>query len=138
MHWTLFALLSAISAAAVAVLGKIGLKNVDTTLATSIRSVVMAVFLVTVSLSLGKFSGLQNIDNKALLYIVLSGIAGALSWLFYFFALKVGPASGVSAVDRTSAVFVLILAVLFLGESLTWMKAVGALLIVGGAILMIL
>lgn len=138
MHWTLFALLSAISAAAVAVLGKIGLKNVDTTLATSIRSVVMAVFLVAVSLSLGKFSGLQNIDNKALLYIVLSGIAGALSWLFYFFALKIGPASGVSAVDRTSAVFVLLLAVLFLGESLTWMKLLGSILIVAGAVLMIL
>ncbi len=138
MHWTIFALLSAVFAALVAVLGKIGLKDVDSTLATSIRSVVMAVFLVTVALSLGKFSSLHTITNKALLFIVLSGIAGALSWLFYFFALKVGPASGVSAVDRTSTVFVLILAVLFLAESVTWLKVLGALSITLGAILMIL
>ena len=138
MHWIIFALLSAVFAGAVAVLGKIGLKGVDSTLATSLRSIVMAVFLVVVSLSLGKFSSLNSIDNKALFFIVASGIAGALSWLFYFLALKLGPASGVSAIDRTSAVFVLILAVLFLGEALTWMKAAGALLIVGGAILMIL
>ncbi len=138
MHWTIFALLSAVFAALVAVLGKIGLKDIDSTLATSIRSVVMAIFLVTVALSLGKFSGLHTITNKALLFIVLSGIAGALSWLFYFFALKVGPASGVSAVDRTSTVFVLILAVLFLAESVTWLKVLGALSITLGAILMIL
>lgn len=138
MHWTIYALLSAVSAGAVAIFGKIGLTGVDSTLATSIRSVVMAIFLVSISLSLGKFSGINAIDNKALFFIVASGIAGALSWLFYFFALKVGPASGVSAVDRTSAVFVLVLAVLFLGESLTWMKAVGAVMIVGGAVLMIL
>lgn len=141
MHWTIFALLSAVSAAAVAILGKIGLKGVDSTLATTIRAVVMSVFLVVVTLSLGKFNGIssiQSIGNKALIYIVLSGIAGALSWLFYFFALKFGPASGVSAIDRTSAMFVLILAVLFLGETLTWFKAIGAIFIVGGAILMIL
>ena len=138
MHWTIFALLSALSAAAVAILGKIGLKQVDTTLATSIRSIVMAVFLVIVSLSLGKFNSVGSIDNKALLYITLSGIAGALSWLFYFFSLKMGPASGVSAIDRTSAVFVLLLAVLFLGETFTWLKVLGSILIVVGALLMIL
>lgn len=138
MNWTIYALLSAVSASAVAILGKIGLSGVDSTLATSVRSVVMAVFLVIVSISLGKWSQLNTIDNRALFFIIASGIAGALSWLFYFFALKTGPASGVSALDRTSAVFVLILAILFLGESLTWMKAIGAICIVGGAILMIL
>ncbi len=138
MHWTIYALLSAVFAGAVAILGKVGLKGVDTTLATSIRSVVMAVFLVIVAISLGKFSTVSSISNKALLFIVLSGIAGAISWIFYFFALKVGPASGVSAIDRTSVVFVLLLSVLFLGESLTWLKAVGAVLIVSGAIFMIL
>ncbi len=138
MHWTIYALLSAVFAGAVAILGKVGLKGVDTTLATSIRSVVMAVFLVIVAISLGKFSTMSSISNKALFFIVLSGIAGAISWIFYFFALKVGPASGVSAIDRTSVVFVLLLSVLFLGESLTWLKAVGAVLIVSGAIFMIL
>lgn len=137
MHWTIYASLSAIFAALVAVLGKIGLKDVDSTLATSIRAVVMAVFLVIVAVSLGKFSNVHAISNKALTFIVFSGIAGAMSWIFYFFALKVGPTSGVSAIDKMSTVFVLVLAVLFLGESLTWLKALGALAMTVGAVLMI-
>ncbi len=137
MHWTIFATLSALFAALVAVLGKIGLKDVDSTLATSIRSVVMAVFLVSIALSLGKFSSLHTISSKALTFIIFSGIAGALSWIFYFWALKIGPTSGVSAIDKTSTVLVLILAVLFLGESLTWLKGLGALAMTIGAVLMI-
>lgn len=138
MHWTIFALLSAIFASLVAILGKIGLKDVDSTLATSIRSVVMAVFLVIVAFSLGKFANIQSITNKALLFIILSGVAGALSWLFYFFALKLGPASGVSALDRTSVIFVFVLSILFLGESLTLFKVLGVICIAVGAMLMIL
>lgn len=137
MHWTIFAFLSAIFAALVAVLGKIGLKDVDSTLATSIRSVVTAVFLIIVALSLGKFSNIHTIGSKALTFIIFSGIAGALSWIFYFFALKVGPATGVSAVDKMSTVFVLVLAVLFLGESLTLLKVLGALAMTVGAVLMV-
>lgn len=136
MHWTIYALLSALFAGAVGILGKIGLKGIDTTLATSIRSIVMMLFLVIVSVSLGKFSNLSSIDNKTYLFIFASGIAGALSWLFYFYALKLGPATGVSAIDRTSVLFVLILAVLFLGEKLTLYKGLGAILIACGAILM--
>jgi transporter family protein len=136
MHWSIYALLSAIFAAFVAVLGKIGLKNIDSTLATTIRSVVMAIFLVMIAFSLGKFSFLHTIDNKALLFIVLSGVAGALSWLFYFFALKSGTVSGVVALDRTSVIFAFVLAFLFLGESITWQKGLGAFLVAGGAFLM--
>jgi bacterial/archaeal transporter family protein len=136
MTWIIFALLAAVSAAAVAIFGKIGLQNVDSTLATTVRSIVMATFLVIVSLSLSKFKLLHTIDNKALTFIVLSGIAGALSWLFYFFAIKTGPASSVAALDRLSVVFVLILAILFLGEAFTWKAAGGAALITIGAILM--
>ncbi len=134
--WIIFAILSAISAALVAVFGKIGIKNVDSTLATTVRGIVMAVFLVIVSLALGKAKLLGTIENKALLFIVLSGIAGAMSWLFYFFALKFGPASAVAALDRLSVVFVLLLAILFLGESLTWKSGLGAALVTTGAILM--
>lgn len=132
----IFAGLSAAFAALVAVFGKIGISKIDSTLATTVRAVVMAVFLVIVSFSLGKVKLLEAFDSKAVVFIVLSAIAGALSWLFYFLALKNGPASGVSAVDRLSVVFVLILAVLFLGEKLTWKSGIGAILLTIGAVLM--
>ena len=134
--WILMALLSAVAAALVAIFGKIGIKNLDTTLATTVRAVIMATFLVIVSLILGKAKLLGTIENRAFVFIIFSGIAGAMSWLFYFFAIKLGPASGVAALDRLSVVFVLILAILFLGESLTWKSGIGAALITFGAILM--
>lgn len=136
MTWIIFALLAAVSAAGVAILGKIGVQNLDTTMATTVRAVVMAVFLVIVSLLLGKQTMLNTINNKALLYITLSGIAGALSWLFYFFALKFGPASAVAALDRLSVVFVLVLAALFLNEGINLKSGIGAALLTIGAILM--
>jgi transporter family protein len=132
----MYALLSAVFAALVAIFGKIGLKNIDSTLATTIRSVVMAVFLIITAFSLGKFNFLNTLDNKALIFIPLSGISGAISWLFYFLAIKLGPVTAVAAIDRTSIVFVFVLSVLFLSESLTVLKSIGALAIVAGAILM--
>ena len=135
MSWIIYAGLSAIFAALVAIFGKIGLSKVDTTLAATIRAVIMALFLVMTTFSLGKIKFIQDVDNKALVFIIFSGVAGALSWLFYFFALKNGPASGVVSIDRLSVVFVLILAVLFLGESFTWKTGLGALFFIAGAIL---
>jgi transporter family protein len=135
--WIILALLSALFAALVAIFGKIGLGDIDTTLATTIRSIIMALFLVVLAISLGKFN-LDKIEGKMLLFIALSGIAGALSWLFYFGALKLGPPVGVAAIDRLSLVFVLILTVLFLGESLTWKMGVGVALILFGSILLVL
>ena len=138
MNWIIYASLSALFASFVAIFGKIGLKDIDSTLATTVRSVVMALFLVIVSFSFGKFSLLESLNSKALTFIMLSGIAGAISWLFYFLAIKLGPASAVAGIDKTSIVFVFILALIFLGESFTIYKALGALLIAGGALLMVL
>jgi transporter family protein len=138
MSWIIFALLSAITAALVAIFGKIGVSNLDSTLATTVRAIIMALFLIIVSFALGKFQFLKTIDNKTLTFIILAGVSGALSWLFYFLALKLGPASGVAALDRLSVVFVLIFSVLFLAEKLTLKSALGAILITIGAILMIL
>lgn len=136
--WLLYAFLSAIAAALVAIFGKLGLSKIDTTLATTLRSVIMAVFLLVVAVSFRSFHGfsLQSLTNKQWMYIVLAGIAGALSWLAYFAALKLGAASKVVAIDRTSVIFVLIFSILTLGEVLTWKSALGALLMTGGAILM--
>ena len=135
-----YAFLSAIFAALVAIFGKLGLKGIDSTLATTIRSIIMAGFLVLVSLSLKKFEGFSgsSFSTKDWWLIVLSGVAGAISWIFYFYALKLGPASQVAAIDRTSLVFVIILAALFLGEAFGVKTALGAVLMVAGAILITL
>src|SRR3989344_5075556 len=136
MDWIIFALLSAVFASLVAIFGKIGIANVDSTLATSVRAVVMTGFLAVTSFSLGKLKLLHTINGKALTFIVLSGIAGAISWLFYFVALKRGPASSVAALDRLSVVFVFLLAILFLNEQFTWKSALGGVLLTLGVILM--
>ncbi len=134
--YLIYALLSAIFAALVAIFGKIGLGKVDTTLATAIRAIVMASLLTLAAIVFKKWD-LSTITNKAYLYIFLAGLAGAASWLFYFLALKIGPATSVAAVDRLSVVFVILLAALFLGESLTLKSVLGGVLIVSGAFLLI-
>lgn len=134
--WILYAFFSAIFAALVAIFGKIGINNVDSTLATTVRAMIMALFLIITSFSLGKFHLLSTIKSEALIFITLSGVAGAISWLFYFLALKQGTATGVSGIDRLSIVFVLIFSVLFLSQKLTWQTSIGAILMAAGAILL--
>jgi transporter family protein len=136
MSWIVFALLSAFFAALVAIFGKIGISGIDTTLATTIRSFIMFLFLGGVSLYMGVFQNYKQIDSKALTFIVLSGIAGATSWLFYFYALKKGPVAGVAALDRLSVVFVIFLSLLFLNQTLNAKVIIGAILLTAGAILL--
>lgn len=135
-----YAFLSAVFASLVAILGKLGLKDIDSTLATTARSVIMASFLVLVSLFLGKLSSFStsSFSGKQWLLIAGSGIAGAMSWLFYFFALKNGSANVVSAIDRTSLIFVVLLSAVFLGETLSWKVALGAISMVAGTLLIVL
>lgn len=137
MTWIIYAFISAGFAGLVAIFGKIGIQNIDATLATTVRSIIMAGFLVIVSLSLGKFKDFSSASftGKEWTFIILAGIAGALSWLFYFMALKNGPATAVSAIDRTSIIFVAILAALFLGEAFGWKQGAGVLMIALGAYL---
>jgi bacterial/archaeal transporter family protein len=138
--WLLFALLSAVFAALVAIFGKMGLEGIDSNTATVIRAGVMFGFLVIFILFTGKIENFTTIfsNSKAVNYIILSGIAGALSWLFYFFALKIGKASQVASIDRLSIVFVIILSVLVIGESINWKIALGAALMAVGAIIVAL
>ena len=138
--WLIYAFLSAITAALVAIFGKLGLKGIDSTLATTIRSLIMAGFLVVVSFFLKKFQGFSfaSFSSRDWILIVLAGIAGALSWLFYFFALKTGLATKVVVIDRLSLVFVIIFAAIFLGEKLGWKSVIGALLMIAGAIIITL
>jgi transporter family protein len=140
MNYIILALLSALTASLVAIFGKLGLKNVDPTIATTIRSLIMAGFLVIVSLFLKKFENfsLNLFTSKDWFLIILAGISGALSWLFYFWALKFGPASHVAVIDRLSLVFVILLSALILGEVFNLKVFVGMILIVLGAILIVL
>lgn len=138
--WIIFAILAAVFAALVSIFGKVGLEKVDSNTATAIRSVIMALFLIAVIGFQGKFGGVGSIlsDHKAFFFIFLSGIAGALSWLFYFLALKLGPVSGVVSLDKLSLVFAVILASLFLGDHMNFKSAIGVALMATGAILIVL
>lgn len=135
--WLLFALLSALTAALVAIFGKIGLQGIEPNTATAVRAIIMAVFLVVIVGIQSRFTHLGTIfsSSKALTFIILSGIAGALSWLFYFLALKLGKVSQVAPIDRLSVVFAIVFALVFLGEKMSWKGATGAVLLTAGAIL---
>ena len=138
--WLIYALLSAVFAAMVAVFGKIGLKNIDANTATAIRAIIMAIFLVIVIAFQGKSNQIHAIfsNNKALLFIVLSGLAGAISWLFYFLALKRGTVCQVAPIDRLSIVFAILFALIFLGEKISLTQSAGILITIIGAILITL
>jgi bacterial/archaeal transporter family protein len=134
-RWLVYALLSAVAAAMVGIFGKIGMRDVDSTLATAVRSVVMTLFLLAVCATLGLWTKLQTIGGRAAGMIALSGVAGAVSWLFYFKAIQVGSVSRVAPVDKLSMPFAVLLAVLILGERPTVVNWFGVGLIVIGAYL---
>ncbi|MEN0583199.1 MULTISPECIES: EamA family transporter [unclassified Kosakonia] len=138
--WLIYALLSALTAALVAIFGKIGLQHLDANTATAIRAVVMAIFLVGVVVVQGKLSLISTVfaDKKALLFVVLSGVAGALSWLFYFMAIKTGNVSRVAPIDKLSVVFAVILAVVLFGENVSLISGAGVALITAGALMVAL
>ena len=133
--WVVLGLVSAFGAALVAIFGKIGLGEVSPIPATMARAIVMAAVTSLAAIAAGDVGELASIDRKGWIFIGLAGLAGAGSWLAYFAALKIGQASAVSGLDRLSVVFVVVLAALFLGESLTAWKVVGAALMVAGAVL---
>lgn len=133
--WPLYALLAAVTAALMTVIGKLGLKSVDATFATAVRSAFMFLFMLALVALTGKLKGLQQLDKTALVTIVISAAFGALSWVFYFLALRDGSASRVAAIDRLSIVFILVLSALFLAEKLTWKVGLGGILVAIGAIL---
>ena len=134
-RWLLYALLSAAAAALVGIFGKIGMKDVDATLATTVRSVVMTLFLIAVTPLLTGGLKLQSLSRHAIMMIVLSGVAGAVSWLFYFKAIQLGTVSRVAPIDKLSMPLAVLLAVMFLGERPSSMNWLGILLIAGGAYL---
>jgi len=138
--WLIYAFLSAFFAALVAIFGKIGLKNIDSNVATTIRALIMAAFLIVVILFQGKLNQINEIfsNSKALTFVVLSGIAGAISWLFYFLALKRGTICQVTPIDRLSIVFAIIIALIFLGEKVTLFQSIGIVIAIAGTLMIAL
>ena len=136
MNWITWALLSALFAAATAILAKLGVSRVDPNLATAVRTSVVVVFAWIIALSLGTHEGLVHIERRSWLFLVLSGMATGLSWICYFRALSLGQASRVAPIDKLSVVFVIALAAPVLGEALTLKKVLGGVLITAGAILL--
>ncbi len=134
MTWLTWALLSAIFAAATAILAKLGVAGVDANFATAVRTTVVVIFTWLIAY-LARQSGTFSVpSNKTWLFLTLSGLATAASWMCYFRALQVGPASRVAPIDKLSVVLVILFATMFLGEKLTWGKALGGVLICAGAI----
>jgi len=117
--WIVLALLSAFFAALVAIFGKLGLKGVDSTVATGMRALVMAAFMVSLVAVMGKMGEMTRFTGGDMGLIVLSGVSGALSWVFYFAALKIADASKVAPLDRSSVLIVILLSAIILGEKIT-------------------
>ena len=138
MTWIGWAILSAIFAAATALLAKVGVAHVDSNLAMALRTTVVLVFAWGIVLALGKHGEIRTLDRRTVLFLALSGLATGLSWLCYFRALQLGPASRVAPLDKLSVPLVMVFAWLLLGEKLTPPVLAGGLLITAGAMIMVL
>ena len=136
--WWIYALLSAFFAALTAVFAKVGIKGVDSDLATAIRTVVILFIAWTITFVKGSAVTITTLSKQNFLFLGLSGIATGLSWVFYFKALQIGKVSQVAPVDKLSVALAIFISVLFLGEVLTWKTAIGAGLIIAGTLVLIL
>ena len=136
LNWFYWALLSAFFAGLTAILAKVGVAGVNSNLATAIRTSVVLIFSWSIAFATARPSAMLELDRRTWLFLTLSGLATGLSWLCYFRALQLGEASRVAPVDKLSVVFVIVFAVLFLREPLTWQQWVGGSLIVAGAIVL--
>jgi bacterial/archaeal transporter family protein len=135
--WLIFAILSAFFAALTTIFAKVGVEGVNSNLATAIRTVVILAIAWGLVFAEGTFQGLFELNRKSLLFLVLSGMATGLSWLCYFRALQLGPASLVAPIDKSGLVLISLFAVLFLGEPLTVKMVLGTgLILIGTLVLM--
>ena len=135
--WWAYALLSALFASLTAIFAKVGVENVNSNLATALRTIIILIIAWAIVFFRGETKGLGAVSKHSLLFLGISGIATGLSWLFYFKALQVGKVSQVAPVDKLSVALTIVLSVLFLHEALTWKTAVGAMLIIAGTLVLV-
>jgi len=135
--WKLYAILSAIFAALTAIFAKIGVTNIDSNLATAIRTVVILLITWTIVLLNNGIGNIKDLNKINWIFLILSGAATGLSWLFYFKALQLGEASKVAPIDKLSVVITILLSFLILKEPISWKVLLGGCLITAGAIVIL-
>ena len=135
--WVLYAFGSALFAGLTAILAKCGIRKTDSTVATAIRTIVVLAFSWGMVFLVGSEAQLAEISGRTLLFLVLSGLATGASWLCYFRALQIGDVNKVVPVDKSSTVLTILLAALFLHETLSWTRGIGMVCIAAGTYLMI-
>ena len=136
--WKWYALLSAIFAALTAVLAKVGVKGISGNVATAIRTGIVLLLAWGIVLFSGQMKEVKELNRTNLIFLILSGIATGLSWIFYFKALETGDVSKVAPIDKLSVVFVMIISFIFLGEAISAKVLLGGILIFAGAVIMLL
>jgi len=136
--WRFFALASAVFAALTAIFGKVGVSEINSNLATFIRTIVILAFTAAILFFRKEWRAPDSLDLKSVSFLILSGLATGASWLCYYRALQLGPASKVAPIDKLSVAITILLAVLFLGEQLTLKVLIGGLLIVAGSLVLVL
>lgn len=132
--WKLYAILSAVFASLTAILAKIGIKGVDSNLATAIRTVVILFIAWGIVIFTGELKGVKELSRNNIIFLVLSGVATGLSWLFYFKALSLGDASKVAPIDKLSVALTILFSILILHEPADPKVIIGGLLIVAGTV----
>ena len=135
MTWWMYAMASALAASATAILAKIGIRGVPSNLATAVRTLVVVAFAWAIVVATGQHQGLRDLKGRSILFLVLSGVGTGVSWLAYFKALQMAPASRVAPIDKLSLAFTVALAAIVLREAVSWKVALGALMMVAGALL---
>ena len=135
--WILYAFGSAFFAGITAILAKIGIKNTDSNLATAVRTIVILIFSWLMVFIVGSFNTINELTTKTIIFLILSGLATGLSWLCYFKALQLGNVNKVTPIDKSSTILTMVLAMIFLGEKITFLKFISIILIGIGTYLMI-
>ncbi|ELC8442669.1 EamA family transporter [Clostridium perfringens] len=136
--WFIYAMLSAVFAALTSILAKIGIENVNSNLATAIRTVVVLILAWGIVFITGSFKGIKNISNTSMIFLILSGLATGLSWLFYYKAIQMGQVTKVIAIDKLSIIITVVMAFFILNEKVTIKTIGGGILIFIGTLLMAL
>lgn len=134
--WQYYALGSATFAALTVIFGKIGVSELNSNLATFLRTIVILFFSALIITYRKEWGAPEVVSSKSIIFLFLSGLATGCSWLCYYRALQIGPASKVATVDKLSVLLVVVFSIIFLGEQLTWKVAIGVILVGAGAILM--